>query len=228
MQEIKKEEKVTIRVSGGLFASIANWFKKITYKSITPPLDKPEEEKTESWKDILVITLISLAIIIPFRIYIAQPFIVSGPSMDNTFADGQYLIVDQISYRFENPHRGDVIIFKYPLDTTKYFIKRIVGLPGEVITVKGNTISIKNAENPKGYTLEEPYVKIDKLQPQRNDSIVDKKLGADEYFVMGDNRLVSSDSRIWGPLKRDLIAGRPILRMWPLTKIDLLPGEFTY
>lgn len=178
------------------------------------------------WGEILQIVVVSLIIVIPFRIYIAQPFLVSGPSMDDTFANGQYLIVDELTYQFNNPERGDVVIFRYPLDTKKYFIKRVVGLPGETIEIKNETITICKPDcqtDKDKFTLDEPYVKINKLSPPRPNSTVTLK--SDEYFVLGDNRSVSSDSRIWGPVKRDLITGRPFLRLFPFNKMDLFPGQ---
>ena len=88
------------------------------------------------FKEIIKFALLAVIIVLPIRFFIAQPFIVSGASMDPTFADKQYLIVDQISYRFDGPKRGDVIIFRYPLNTKKFFIKRIVGLPSKTIKIK--------------------------------------------------------------------------------------------
>lgn len=175
------------------------------------------------WGETLQIVLISIAIVIPFRMYIAQPFLVSGPSMDKTFADGEYLIVDELTYERRDPHRGEVVIFKYPLDTKKYFIKRVIGLPGETVEVKNDRVTIFNTANPDGLALVEPYVNIIEGSPTRADAKV--VLGEDEYYVMGDNRLVSSDSRIWGPVKKDLITGRPFLRLFPLSKLSVFPGQ---
>lgn len=175
------------------------------------------------WGEVLQVVIISVVIVIPFRIYIAQPFLVSGPSMDNTFADGEYLIVDELTYGTRAPLRGEVVIFKYPLDTKKYFIKRVIGLPGETVEIKNDRVIIYNQENPDGLTLIEPYVKIVTSNPTRADAKV--SLGLDEYYVMGDNRFVSSDSRIWGPVKSKLITGRPFLRLFPLSKISIFPGQ---
>ena len=120
----------------------------------------PKKSFLQDLKEIVVFAVTILVILIPIRIFIAQPFVVVGASMDPTFATGQYLIIDEISYRFEAPARGQVIIFKYPKDTTKYFIKRIIGLPGEKISINNGQVTIKNAANPNGIVLNEPYIKF--------------------------------------------------------------------
>lgn len=177
------------------------------------------EKKENFWKEIVKFIFISAVIILPIRFFIAQPFIVSGASMDPTFKNSEYLIIDEISYRFKEPSRGDVVIFKFPLDKKKYYIKRIVGLPGEEIEISQNDIKIKNKDNPSGFILEENYAVKTVYSPQNI------TLEADEYFVMGDNRPVSSDSRYWGAMKRDLIIGRPILRLLPPKNISIFPGS---
>lgn len=176
--------------------------------------------KENSLSEILRFALIALIIVLPIRWYVAQPFIVSGASMEDTFHNNEYLIVDQVTYRFETPNRGDVIIFKYPRDHSKYFIKRIIGLPGETVIIDGNSVTIKNDENPEGVTLDESYAALGSV---RFDQTV--TLGDDEYFVMGDNRDHSSDSRAWGVLKREEIVGRAILRLLPPQRADLMPGS---
>lgn len=171
------------------------------------------------WKEIIFYTVFALFIVIPVRTWIAQPFVVNGSSMDSTFKDGEYLIVDELSYRFHEPSRGDVLIFKYPEDPSKYFIKRLIGLPGETVSIKGDIVSVINAEHPNGFVLNEPYTH------SRTFGNTNVTLTSDEYFVMGDNRLVSSDSRVWGPLPKSDLIGRPIIRLLPFTKIGILPGE---
>jgi signal peptidase I len=181
------------------------------------------------WGETLQIIILSFIIVIPFRLYIAQPFLVSGPSMDDTFKNNQYLIVDELTYHLRDPKRGEVIIFKYPLDTKKYFIKRVIGLPGETIEIKQNEITIWQNEyqtEEDRFILEEPYIKsqINKVSsPSRPD--ITYTLKENEYYVLGDNRDVSSDSRFWGPVKRELITGRPFVRLLPLNKISILPGQ---
>jgi len=170
--------------------------------------------------DLLKFAIIALLIVIPIRMFIAQPFVVSGESMFPTFNDKEYLIVDEISYLLGNPHRGDVVIFRYPNDTKRFFIKRIIGLPNEEIIIKNGIVTIKNEANPDGFTLEEPYI------AEKFDTTVTFKTGDDEYFVLGDNRNRSSDSRSWGTLPRKLMAGRAYLRLLPLKEISYLPGYY--
>ncbi|MFC1614960.1 signal peptidase I [Patescibacteria group bacterium] len=172
--------------------------------------------------EIIRFALLALIIVVPIRMYIASPFIVSGSSMDPTFGNGHYLIVDQISYQFEEPERGDVIIFKYPNDPSKFFIKRVIGLPGETVDLRNGITVIKNKTLPGGFTLDEPYVKF-----KKNDTMT-ITLAEDEYFMMGDNRKASSDSRVWGPLKEEFIKGEALLRLLPVTRIDTYPGGQKY
>ncbi|MEK7227432.1 MAG: signal peptidase I [Patescibacteria group bacterium] len=169
-----------------------------------------EEKKTSNfWKELGKLLFLALIIVIPFRLYVAQPFIVDGASMDPTFRNGQYLIVDEVTYHFKAPERGSVLIFKYPLNPKKYYIKRVIGLPTEIISVKDGEVTIVNALNPEGIRLDEPYVKLEKKES------LNYTLGQGEYFVMGDNRIASSDSRVWGPVPEQNIIGRPIIRFFP-------------
>ena len=120
-----------------------------------------ENKKTigQSIWELVLFVFIAVIVILPFRIFIAQPFIVSGSSMVPTFENGQYLIVDELSYKISTPKRDDVVVFKYPNDTTKYFIKRIIGLPGETVDVTENDVTITNKEHPDGFKLDQPFVK---------------------------------------------------------------------
>jgi signal peptidase I len=176
------------------------------------------EKKQSLMKEVIKYALFALIVVLPIRTWIAQPFVVSGGSMDNTFKDGQYLIVDEISYRFKDPERGDVLIFKYPEDTSKYFIKRLIGLPGEKVIVSNDSVIVMNESYPKGIALTESYTGSRTLG---NTSVT---LGEGEYFVMGDNRLVSLDSRVWGVLPKEDIIGRPVLRLLPVSQIGTFPG----
>lgn len=175
------------------------------------------KSSSSSLTDIVKFAIIIIAIIVPFRLFIAQPYIVEGSSMDPTFKDGDYLIVDQISNRFQEPGRGEVVIMRYPKDPSKFFIKRIMGLPGETIAIKNGDVYIteNNEEAGKPIKIEESYIKF----PKHDDFQMTLKEG--EYFVMGDNRAGSSDSRSWGPLPEKNIIGRPFLRLLPVNKISI-------
>ncbi|MEX1064232.1 MAG: signal peptidase I [Candidatus Paceibacterota bacterium] len=166
----------------------------------------------------LKVVIISLAIIIPVRYFLVQPFFVNGASMEETFDDGDYILIDEITYRFQEPKRGEVVVFRFPQDTTQFFIKRIVGLPGETVEIKNDTVIIYDQENPEGLILDESIY----LTPEQHSfGNLRIKLDPEEYFVMGDNRLQSSDSRRWGPVNRSLITGRVFLRAWPVDKFGL-------
>lgn len=181
-----------------------------------------EVKKTagQSFWELVRFAILALIIVIPVRILVAEPFIVSGSSMVPTFQNGNYLIVDKLSYKLSDPKRDDVVVFRYPNDKTKFFIKRIIGLPNETVDIKGSAVTITNKEHPSGFTLTEPYVK------NIANNTVHFDLKKDEYFVMGDNRSGSSDSRYWGPVKRELLTGRAFLRLIPINEVGVLPGAY--
>ena len=172
--------------------------------------------------DFLKVILVALVIILPIRYFIFQPFIVSGSSMVPNFQNGQYLIIDELSYRFHNPARGDVLVLKYPKDPKQYFIKRVIGLPGEKVGIDNGQVTIYNSDHPHGFVLDESYLPSQGLSFPHNSTIVGGKhiitLASNEYFMMGDNRLASSDSRDWGPLTRDGIVGKVFIRALPLSQ----------
>lgn len=186
----------------------------------TTPSDSPLAQKKGWLQETLELFFIALLVVLPIRLFVANPFIVSGASMTPTFEDGDYLIVDQLSYRFDEPRRGEVVVFKYPRDPSKYFIKRIIGLPGETVSINKGIVTITN-ETTKT-TLIEPYV-IYKSGGNGTYS-----LGEHEYFVMGDNRPASSDSRVWGALPEENITGRALLRLYPPSDFGVFPGRAAY
>jgi len=185
-----------------------------------------DEPKIKSWQYVLSfawetakIVIISLAIIVPIRYFLFQPFFVRGTSMEPSFENGEYLIIDEISYRFQEPERGDVIIFRYPKDPSQFYIKRIIGLPNEVIKIKDGKIIIFNKENPSGFTLEEPYLSEEnKFVP----GSLEMNLDENDYFVLGDNRRASSDSRRWGAVPRHYIIGYAWIRAWPFNRAGVV------
>ena len=187
---------------------------------VTEEVIHEPEQKTHPFTEIIQFAIIAILIVVPIRMFIAQPFIVSGASMEDTFHSGEYLIVDQLSYYMREPERGEVIVFRYPRDPSKFFIKRVIGLPGDTIKIENSTVTIINEENPKGFVLEEPYV--EQMTPT---DPFEETLGSREYFVMGDNRDQSSDSRSWGVLQEERIIGRAFLRLFPPQNVGYLPGE---
>jgi signal peptidase I len=200
------EEKAPILANNNDNSS--NWLSKENLKSVA--------------KEIGIFALIAFGVVLPFRMFIAEPYLVDGRSMDPTFATGDYLIVDKFSYRIGTPKRNTVIVFKYPRDTKKSFIKRVIGLPGETVIVNDKTVKIINKENPEGFVIDQSYVVHNMVGSSTTMTLKD-----DEYFVMGDNRLESYDSRFWGPLNKKFILGEPILQLLPIKAISILPGKDT-
>lgn len=182
-------------------------------KTETPP-------KKESLWDLIKFALLLIVIIVPFRMFVAQPFIVNGASMDPTFHEGDYLIVDELSYLLREPERGEVVIFSNPINPSQYFIKRIIGLPGETVSVRGDRVEVENSQSQ--VVLDEPYL------GSHGNRAKTLTLGEGEYFVMGDNREVSYDSRMWGPLKEEMLKGRAFLRLFPPKVISYLPGNYEF
>lgn len=152
---------------------------------------------------------ISVAIVLIVRAFVAQPFLVSGSSMEPTFTDGDYLLIDELSYRFREPERGEVIVFRYPGDHRSFYIKRVIGLPGERVVIASSTVTVYGADGTKA--LHEPYIANGSYA-----GAFDGTLADGQYFMMGDNRNFSYDSRSWGPLAKDDISGLVRFRLWPI------------
>lgn len=177
-----------------------------------------EEEKAQEikqkggiWEFVRSI-VIALFIVIPIRAWVAQPFIVQGSSMVPNFHQGEYLIIDEFSYHFRKPERGEVIVFRYPRQPSQFFIKRVIGLPDDIVEIKNGSVFINGTLNTEAYLPSSGVTAPDQ-------SVM---LGVDEYFVLGDNRDASSDSRAWGGLKGDFIVGKTLLRLWPLNRMGIL------
>jgi len=173
-------------------------------------------------KDLFTLAFLIVVVVIPIRVFIISPFVVDGESMHPTFENLDYLIIDEIIYTFKAPARGDVTVFRYPVNPSVFYIKRIVGLPGETVSINRGVVTVTTADD-KTLTLSEPYI-------VNEDATYTKKvsLNTGEYFVMGDNRPNSSDSRVWGVLPRKNIIGRVDLRLLPITKSGFFPGTATY
>ena len=176
------------------------------------------------------IGVIAALIVVPLRLYVFQPFLVKGDSMVPNFHNGDYLIVDELSYRFRSPERTDVIVLKFPYDPSQRFIKRIVGLPGETIEIKDGKVVVyhtgrSGSEEPSGsMNPKEAFVldEVSYLGSLQTPGSVKVQLKEDEYFVLGDNREFSSDSRSWGPLDTKYIVGRMLWRVFSLNTIGEL------
>ena len=164
------------------------------------------------------VVLVALAIIVPIRMFVVQPFSVSGSSMEDSFFHRDYLVIDEISYRFRAPERGEVIVFRFPEDRSQFFIKRIIGLPGETIRVRDGRVFVVTSEIQ--YLLDEAdYLPVETITTGGDQEVV---LGEDEYYVLGDNRTASSDSRVWGSLTTDDIVGRAWIRAWPFASANIV------
>ncbi|HEX2792401.1 MAG TPA: signal peptidase I [Candidatus Paceibacterota bacterium] len=172
----------------------------------------------QAFKEILTFIILAIVIVIPIRLFVAQPFVVEGESMHPTFESGDYLIVDELSYRFGDPKRGDVVVFRYPNDPKVFYIKRIIGLPGETVHIEAGKTSITRADGSV-IELDESYVVAEDATYS-----LDTALASDEFFVMGDNRPRSSDSRVWGALPREDLMGRAYIRLLPADVVGVLPG----
>lgn len=171
--------------------------------------------------EIIKTVVISLAIILPIRYFVIQPFYVKGASMEPNFYDKDYLIINEFVYKFKEPQRGDIVVFKNPRNTKEFFIKRIIGLPGERIKVYNNSIYVYNDENPQGIKVDEIYLPEDQAT-KGNDY---EELGDNNYYVLGDNRNRSLDSRFFGAVNDDLIVGKVWLRGWPLDRMSLFSEQ---
>ena len=169
--------------------------------------------------ELVKIVVISLVIIIPIRYFLIQPFYVKGASMEPNFHDHEYLIIDEITYRFKDPQRGDIIVFRYPRDPQEFFIKRIIALPGEKIQIKNGKVTIYNEIYSEGVELDEFYLEEGIKTYSMNDEVI--AVDENEYYVLGDNRNSSKDSRSFGAVNESFVTGRVLLRGWPFNKIHL-------
>lgn len=168
---------------------------------------------SSAW-EIIEVVLISGITVFIIRNFLAQPFLVSGASMEPNFSNGNYLIVDEVTYRFREPERGEVVVFRYPKDRSVYFIKRIIGLPGERVLVKGGKVSVyKNGEQV--------------FSEVGTSGISDVTLNNGQYFVLGDNRYNSFDSRNWGPITKNDIIGIARIKVFPLDQFEIVGKEIS-
>ena len=177
--------------------------------------------------EFLQIIAIAAIVVVPIRYFVFQPFLVKGASMEPNFRDGDYLIIDELSYRLRNPERGEVVVFHYPFDPSQRFIKRVIGLPGETVAIKNGQVDI-TTEDGATVVLPEPYVQGVFTIAGNAAGGNSTTLKSDEYFVLGDNRAHSFDSREWGLVNRKFIIGRTVLRAWPLMYWTTYFSEINY
>lgn len=164
-----------------------------------------------SFLEVIEVIVVAFGAVFLIRSFLVQPFLVSGSSMVPNFSDGDYLLIDEVTYRFRQPERGEVIVFRYPKDKSVYFIKRIIGLSGERVQIKEGRVTILNSEHPDGFLLDEKYL------PGGITTVGDREIQvpAGDYFVLGDNRPYSFDSRNWGMLQAKDVIGLVQFRLWP-------------
>lgn len=179
------------------------------------------------WEIAKTVAFIVLAAVI-IRAFLLQPFFVQGESMETAFQDGNYLLINQVSYTFGKPQRGDVVVFKANAagDPETNYIKRIIGLPGETVELRDGKFYIYNAEHREGVELEESY------EPAGVNTLPESpetrwELGSDQFFVVGDNREPekSSDSRAWGPIEKSDFVGKAWVRVYPLAEVGVVQHE---
>ncbi len=177
----------------------------------------PKEENF--FIEIIKFALLAAVIVIPFRMFVAEPYIVQGESMSPTFETGHYLIINKFSHKLGEMDRGSVVVFRYPNDPSRFFVKRVIGLPGETLRIRDREVYVKPAGATEFEKLEEDYLKN---TIQNN---LEKDIASDEYFVAGDNRGNSHDSRAWGPLNKSFVKGEAFIRLFPLSEISITPGK---
>lgn len=174
--------------------------------------------------ELVKVTVLALAIVVPIRYFLIQPFYVKGASMEPNFHDNEYLIINEVTYRFSEPERGDVVVFKYPRDPEQYFIKRVIGMPGESVKVENGLVYLKLAGAADYQLLDESSYLDSYVKTYPN---LEVTVNEGEYFVMGDNRSASLDSRIFGVVGQDFVVGKTWLRAWPLSKLKNF-GDVNY
>lgn len=173
---------------------------------------KSSPKKSSSHVTREIIETIALTVFIFIVIHFTvQNYLVDGISMQPGLKNGEYVLVNKVAYVFHAPERGDVIVFEWPVDTTKNLIKRVIGLPGDKIVITGSTVTVD------GVTLNEPYIS----SPQNFSGKV-INVPANDYFVMGDNRPDSDDSRDWGFLPRNYIIGKAVMVYWPISNWQII------
>lgn len=165
--------------------------------------------------EVVEIAVIAVGAVFVIRAFLVQPFLVSGSSMYPTLADGNYLLIDELTYRIRPPERGEIIVFHDPQDYSTYFVKRIIGLPGDRVVIDNDKITIYNSAHPDGFTLDESYLPPGTVTSGTYNVTVPQG----DYYALGDNRPLSYDSRAWGFVPASNIVGLVRFRLWPLNRM---------
>ncbi len=199
--------------------------------------DSSDKEESLSagqfFSEMVKVFLLAAVIIIPIRVFLFQPFFVQGSSMVPNFHDGEYLIVNEFGYKktevgvagyrffttdpFRELVRQEPVVFRSPQNNGQYLIKRVIGLPGETVKIERSKVMIANDIHPEGFVLDESEYLADTVVTTDMKALT---LGPDEYFVLGDNRTASHDSRFFGPVDKDMIIGRVLFRAWPVSDAE--------
>jgi signal peptidase I len=196
--EHSDEKPVTTSLKSSAFAAISS-----STSSEPPPLLSLRHEIRVWTRDLLIAIGLALVIIV----FLYQPVKVEGTSMAPLLSDQERIFINKFVYRFEAIHRGDVVVFWYPLDRSKSFIKRVIALPGETVSIRQGVVTVN------GNVVPEPYV------PPQYEDVSDYgpvRVPKDGYFVMGDHRISSNDSRVFGPVASRFIYGRAVFAYWPV------------
>jgi len=181
----------------------------------------PDTTSFENWWNTIKTFNMILIVGLALRFFVIQPFIVQGPSMNNNFQDGETILVDKITFNFRQPIRGEVVIFKAPNNPQDDYIKRVIGLPGDTVKIEKGKVYVNNK------LIDESFLSESGKTP--NDSeILTRVIGTNEYFVLGDNRPDSSDSREWGTVPKANLIGRAIIAIWPIDMTGLIKTPQIY
>ncbi len=191
------------------------------HTDLTAPHHTPSPLK-DFFIDLFKVLILGAFAVVFIRYFIFKPFIVKGASMEPNYQEKEYLIIDELSYYIGKPERGETVVIRRRSDDREYFLKRIIGLPTERVVISGGRVRIFNTAQPQGAYLDEHrYLGTSVL----TDGSIDVTLGPDEYYVLGDNRSASLDSRKIGPIVRRDIIGRALLRGWPFDRVGYLIEE---
>lgn len=174
-----------------------------------------ERPKKSTLREILESLIIAVVLALLIRAFVFQPFYIPSGSMEPTLQIQDHIIVNKFGYRFWEPQRGDIMVFKYPLNPKKDFVKRLIAKPGERVEIRNSKIYIN------GRQLEEKYLPAGLRYPDFGPVVVPEN----SYWMMGDNRNNSDDSRVWGPLPRENVIGKAMLVYWPLDRLRMLGGK---